>query len=311
MKTLTRLPVMIASFVTACSCGGSGDAGSATGPPAGPGPQPALPTTFTGMVVFVRVQGTENTLMAMNPDGSGIVSLGVRGLSPHVSPDGRKVVYATPSEGIALLDLSTGRETVLAPRLSVRPKWSPNGGKILFWSDRSGTKEIYTMNPDGSGVVRLTDGGDGYHEAHWSPDGSRIVFRRVTGDGGDIWTMNADGTGARELYAAPRMQSDPQWSPDGTRIAFVGMVPRAAGSGVTSEVFVMNGDGSNVARLTQRDSDDWGPAWSPDGSTIAFFGYHTGPDDPDLFTVSPNGGNVSVLLGGPTYDHGPSYGPRQ
>lgn len=159
--------------MTACRCGGSGDTGSVTGPPTGPGPAPALPATLTGKVVFVRVQGTANTLMAMNPDGSGIVSLGVRGLSPHVSPDGRKVVYATAGEGIALLDLSTGREIELAPRLSVRPKWSPHG------------------------------------------------------------------------------------------------------------------------------------------ASIAFFGFHTSPNDPDLFSVSPNGGNVSVLLGGPEYDHGPSYGPRQ
>jgi Tol biopolymer transport system component len=260
--------------------------------------------------VFVRVEGTTNTLMAMNPDGSGITSLRANGFTPHVSPDGRKVVYNTPAMAIAVLDLTTGRESVVALGVSAKPRWSPDGSKILFWSDRSGTKEIYTMNGDGSGVSRLTDGAGGYHEGDWSPDGSRIVFRRVTGDGGDIWTMNANGTGAAVLYAGDRMDSDPHWSPDGSRIAFVRIVPRAQGGGTTAEIFVINPDGSNLVRATQHDGEDWNPVWSPDGSTIAFFGFRTSPNDPDLFTVRPDGTGLAVLLGGSTYDHGPAYGPR-
>ncbi|MGK2961906.1 MAG: TolB family protein [Gemmatimonadaceae bacterium] len=270
-----------------------------------------MPGTLADRIVFVRAEGNRNVLMAMNPDGTDLVSLGAGGVTPHVSPDGRRVVYATPAEGIAVLDLATGKETVVAPRLSVRPRWSPSGDRILFWSDRGGTKEIYVMNGDGSGVVRLTDGKDGYHEADWSPDGSRIVFRRVTGDGGDIWTMNADGSGAAVIYAGQRMDSDPRWSPDGRRIAFVSMVSRLQGDGVSTEIYSIDADGSNLVRLTRHDGEDWSPAWSPDGSKIAFFGYRVSADDPDLFTVNPDGTGLRLLLGGPTYDHGPAYGPNQ
>ncbi len=308
MTTLTKLPLIMAA-TAAFSCSGSTDS------PAGPSPgerQPAsaLPATLVGRIVFARAEANRNVLMAMKADGTNFVSLGAGGVAPHVSPDGRKVVYQTPAEGIAVLDLATGKATVLAGRLSVRPRWSPSGDKILFWSDRSGTKEIYTMNADGSDVVRLTDGGDGYHEADWSPNGARIVFRRVTGDGGDIWTMNADGSSPAVLYAGARMDSDPRWSPDGSRIAFVRMVPRHQGTGVTTEICVINADGSNLVRLTHDDGGDWAPAWSPDGSKVAFFGFRVSADDPDIFTINFTGSELGLLLGGSTYDHGPAFGPR-
>lgn len=300
---------MIALAALSCSC--SGDSSSPIGP-SGPttNAPPALPSTFAGKIVFARAQGGTNVIMAMNADGSGQVNLKVQGYTSDVSPDGLKVAYITPNEGIAVLDLTTGKETIVADRLSVSPKWSPDGGKILFWSDRSGSKEHWTMNADGSNAAQLTDGGGGYHEADWSPDGTRIVFRRVLpgSGGGDLWMMKADGTDARLFYAGDRMDSDPNWSPDGTRIAFVRIVPKEP-SGTTSEIFVINADGSNLLRLTDHSGEDWAPRWSPDGSRIVFFGFRSSPDDPDLFTVRPDATGLTVLLGGPTYDHGAAYGP--
>ena len=56
------------------------------------------------------------------------------------------------------------------------PKWSADGRKIAFTSDRDGNSEIYVMNADGSNVERLT-----HHDAYdfgpaWSPDGTKIAF---------------------------------------------------------------------------------------------------------------------------------------
>lgn len=299
---------MLAVAAAACSCGGEGGADAVSGP--APAPQAPLPSTLAGKIVFIRAEGRTNTVMAMNPDGSGITSLRANGFSAHVSPDGRKIAYNNPANGISVLDLATGKESDVAPGLSIKPRWSPDGAKILFWSDRSGTKELYTMNPDGSGVARISDGSNGFHEADWSPDGARIAFRRVTGDGGDIWTMKADGSGAALLYAGERMDSDPRWSPDGRLIAFVSSVPRTQG-GYSTEIYVIGADGSNLVRATQHDGEDWSPAWSPDGNRIAFFGFRTSPTDSDLFAVNPDGSGLSALLAGPSYDHGPAFGPRQ
>src|SRR6516164_10542124 len=92
---------------------------------------------------------------------------------------------------------TTGRAAASAPAASL-----PADGRIAF-SDYV-TQQIYTINPDGTGLAQLT------HEPapriaarwpNWSPDGSRILFVRFnTSNGaGRIWIMNANGTGQHQL----------------------------------------------------------------------------------------------------------------
>jgi TolB protein len=138
-------------------------------------------------------------------------------------------------------------------------------GTISFASDAyagQGNWDIYVMNPDGTGLTRLTSDPNVESRPAWSPDGTKIAFERATLDGGDsgIYVMNADGSGVKDLTGAAG-GSKPAWSPDGKRIAF------ARGS----ELYVMNADGSQVTQLTHSGEGvaDY-PAWSPDGARIAF-----------------------------------------
>src|SRR6266446_9044235 len=61
-----------------------------------------------------------------------------------------------------------------------QPRWSPDGTKIAFMTNRNANFEIYSMNADGNGLTRLTNNpaADGFPA--WSPDGSKIAF--VSGD---------------------------------------------------------------------------------------------------------------------------------
>lgn len=97
---------------------------------------------------------------------------------------------------------------------------SESSGLIAFFSTRDGDYEIYLMNPDGSGLTRLTNypADDSY--LSWSPDGSQIAFTSDRGGSADIYLTNVDGSDDTQLTDSPGVSSHPSWSPDGQRIAF-------------------------------------------------------------------------------------------
>src|SRR6202521_6058723 len=104
-------------------------------------------------------------------------------------------------------------------------------GRIAFVSGEGNAfTDIYTMNPDGSHVQRLTNShlAHNYFDPAWSPDGSKIAFVRFSGTYNDslrlytdivyeIFVMNAEGSDQRRLTQS-QDDSSPTWSPDGTKI---------------------------------------------------------------------------------------------
>ena len=166
---------------------------------------------------------------------------------------------------------------------------SGENGRIAFVSDADGDADIYTMNPDGTGIVQVTNASDenGFpvldDEPAWSPDGQSIAFTRtVTSLDGEetvrtvaIWVMAADGSGQQMVVEG----FDPTWSPDGRSIAFV-MGSFGVVNGLSTAVIAMIELGGNVEILTDpgdwvslsgnRTSFDFSPSWSPDGQEIVF-----------------------------------------
>ncbi|MBE3088675.1 MAG: PD40 domain-containing protein, partial [Actinobacteria bacterium] len=90
--------------------------------------------------------------------------------------------------------INTVPETTVAEEKKIT-----TGGMIAFSSDRDGNKEIYIMNSDGSGLVRLTNNDSSDSLYAWSPDGSKIAFSSDRDGNKEIYIMNSDGSGLVRL----------------------------------------------------------------------------------------------------------------
>jgi parallel beta-helix repeat protein len=160
-------------------------------------------------------------------------------------------------------------------------------GRIAFVSNRDGDAEIYAMNPDGSGMVRLTDRPGRNDEPAWSPDGTQIAFLSNADGNDEIYLMNADGSGLTRLTDDPASDTNPAWSPDGTQIAFV------SDRDGDREVFVVSTDGSGLRQLSESEGQVWSPTWSPDGTRIAFV-YSAGGTT-DIYVMDLNNQTVRPI----------------
>jgi hypothetical protein len=96
----------------------------------------------------------------------------------------------------------------------VHPRWSPDGTKLLYTKIGNNERDIYVVNPDGSGAARLLIGGS---DAAWSPDGTKFTYS----DGNEIYTRNVNGVGtSTRLTNNIYYDFTPDWQPlpDGTPV---------------------------------------------------------------------------------------------
>jgi Tol biopolymer transport system component len=187
-------------------------------------------------------------MYTMDVDGSGQTKVTTSpsvpdgGFEPSWSPDGAQIAFTSSARTYIVDADGSGLTGPLVPYgvNHFEPAWSPDGRKIAFQSMDYGTYDIFVVNADGSGLMRLTDDALGDWEPAWSPDGRRIAFaRKLSESDSDIYVMNADGSGETRLTGDPGLDSSPDWSPDGTKIVFSRRQAEAF-----SHLYAMSGDGS-------------------------------------------------------------------
>ncbi|MGH7537880.1 MAG: amidohydrolase family protein [Gemmatimonadales bacterium] len=119
-------------------------------------------------------------------------------LSLDVSPDGRTMVFELLGD-LYTLPITGGTATRIGagPAFDSQPRYSPDGKRIVFLSDRSGAEQIWTCDADGSNAKALTKSGSNlYASPEWTPDGNYIVASRTTGVLGsvyELWLYHKDG----------------------------------------------------------------------------------------------------------------------
>jgi Tol biopolymer transport system component/imidazolonepropionase-like amidohydrolase len=208
-------------------------------------------------------------------------------MAVDVSPDGKWIVFDLLGD-IYRMPSTGGDATLLTggPAYDVQPRFSPDGRKIAFTSDRDGIDNLWIMDPDGKNLKQITKEKERQvNNPAWTPDGLYLVgrkhYRNTRSLGaGEMWLYHIGGGGGLQLTKRRNWQQDagePCLSPDGRYLYYSEDVTGGGG-------FEYNKDPNGIIYAVQRLDRTTGktestirgtggsarPQVSPDGKTIAF-----------------------------------------
>ena len=157
--------------------------------------------------------------------------------------------------------------------------------QIFFVSDRTGHKEIWGMDYDGSNQHQITRLGSIALSPRVSPDGARVAFSALTKTGWEIMQYSLDINRAVSFPHFGGTNLSPAWSGDGTKLAF-----SSSRGGEHTEIYVADASGGNAHRLTSDRGPDVSPVWNrKTNAQIAFVSGRTGL--PQIYTMEADGTN--------------------
>jgi uncharacterized protein (TIGR01244 family) len=293
--------------------------------------------TVTAIVLSAPVMASAQAAPTPAPAGPTVDQLIAlkRVGSPALSPDGKLVAYTVREVNwdenayeteIWIADVAAGttRQLTNGKKSSGSPKWSPDGARIAFASDRSDKQQIWLIRPSFGEAEQLTHEEEGVGSFAWSPDGKQIAFtltdpkpeswkdrdkkygefeavdddQRVT----HLWVIDVEPKKTKRLTKGAFTVGSFDWSPDGKAIAFDHTINGDPSNGGTADISIVTVADSTIRPLVTQAGPDRGPRWSPDGSKIAFssamaepFFYYT---NSRIAVVPSTGGPIADLTRG-------------
>jgi TolB protein len=236
---------------------------------------PTLPASQASYVLSLADNGYQH-LFIYSPEAVSLYRI-TNGtwddITPSLSPDGTKVVFASRRNGyfdIYVLDLTTGGTTRVTDSLAydASPSWSPDGQLLAFESYENGNLnlQIRSATDPSLAPIQLTNDGSLNYSPAWSPKGRQVAFVSNRSGDKEIWVANLDASGADQFVNVSKAplsdETHPTWSPDGTRLAW-----SSSGGEMAPGIYVFDikKSGSSPIYLGIGDS----PVWSASQDVVA------------------------------------------
>src|SRR5436305_3990215 len=198
-------------------------------------------------------------------------------------------IYVTPAAG------GSDRKVTDTRWDSASPRWSPNGKRIAFLSNRDGDRDnVFVVDTQGGEAKQLTNVDDIVTEIAWRPDGKSIAFSAGVGLHDYVGLVDLNGR-MEKIVDFPESESSiggdagppAPWSADGANLAFVSNVHDHL------DIGVLDLRRRRVRWLVQSKWDKSRPLWSPDGKRIAFLENRDG--NIQLKTISAAGRGARAI----------------
>jgi Tol biopolymer transport system component/DNA-binding winged helix-turn-helix (wHTH) protein len=213
-----------------------------------------------------------------------------------LSRQGTRLAWAqsTDDTNIWRLELNaTGKpktvpqQLIASTRLDVDGRFSPDGSRIAFASNRSGSWQIWVAESDGQRPVQLTSfNGPLTGSPRWSPDARQIAFDSRAAGNSDIYVISVEGGKPRRLTTEPSNEALPSWSGDSAWIYFCS----DCNSG-NQQIWKMPAAGGQAVQVTRNGGFD--NVESPDGQYLYFTkGYRV----PGIWRLPVAGGEETLVL---------------
>jgi len=270
-------------------------------PKSTPKPRPPRLKGRVAFPVFDPQRGTYDVYIA-HVDGSGLQQIISEASQPDWRKDGQVMAirrWKSDERGLAVLSFVDGQVQRLTTFLEdARPRWSPDGGDVIFFSRRESDRKsrIYRYAINGHSEIVLKDGLNvAFGESpSWTPDG-HVAYRQIFPQTG-IAIMDGYG-GGPTLILEDGSATAPAVSPNGRYVVF--MSQRDG----NWELYRVKVDGSGLRRLTKNGANDGLPVWSGDSRSILFVSDRGGSWG--MYAMSAGGGGQRLLftLPGPIDGH--------
>ena len=201
-------------------------------------------------------------------------------ISLDVAPDGRNLVFELVGDLYTLpIEGGTATRIMSGMMFDSQPRYSPDGSRIVFLSDRSGDENVWTAKPDGTDAKAITKGKNArYWSPEWTPDGKYIIVSKAAGPGGtQLWLYHVDGgSGVNLTGSEERRQMNPLGPAFGKDERFVYYTERTAQGSVYNQMNfrwqlgVYDRQTGENFRMSDELGSAMRPVLSPDGRWLVY-----------------------------------------